>query len=309
MSESEPWLVGIDVGATGARARAIGPETTFEALGAGAVARGDGAADAVRGVLATLLRQSPVGPITGVAVGSTGLGTLANKLDRLKQDIGTMAGTETVVLAADPVTSHVGALGGKPGVTIAAGTGAIVLGEAEDGRLVRVDGWGHLLGDRGSAAWIGRHGLRDALRAHDGRDAAGRQLLAAARARFGAPETWPSAVYGRDDRAAILGSFAPDVSRLADHDDPAAAQILAEAVRALTESAVAALSAPGVPPVVTMTGGVLRSARTARLIRRSIPEAVEVRQAVGTSLDGAIELARRAATGRRGSDHPGLITW
>lgn len=35
-------------------------------------------------------------------------------------------------------------------------------------RSRRADGWGHLLGDCGSGAWIGRAGLEAAPRAYDG---------------------------------------------------------------------------------------------------------------------------------------------
>src|SRR5204863_412726 len=37
------------------------------------------------------------------------------------------------------------------------------------GRQYRVGGWGLLFSDEGSAAWLGREALRQALRAHDGR--------------------------------------------------------------------------------------------------------------------------------------------
>ena len=47
------------------------------------------------------------------------------------------------------------------------GTGSIVCGINARGDLQRAGGWGWLLGDEGSALWIGRRGLMAALRAVD----------------------------------------------------------------------------------------------------------------------------------------------
>jgi N-acetylglucosamine kinase-like BadF-type ATPase len=74
------------------------------------------------------------------------------------------------------VTAYAGALGQSPGGVVAAGTGLIALGTDLDTRR-RADGWGHLLGDCGGGAWIGRAGLEAALRAHDGRAGGSRPLL------------------------------------------------------------------------------------------------------------------------------------
>ena len=56
----------------------------------------------------------------------------------------------------------------RPGVLLLAGTGSIVLGRDRRGRWARAGGLGPLLGDEGSAFWLGREWLRaarDALRA------------------------------------------------------------------------------------------------------------------------------------------------
>ena len=58
--------------------------------------------------------------------------------------------------------------GRGPVPCVAAGTGLIAIG-TDLTRWRRADGWGHLLGDCGSGAWIGRAGLEAALRAYDGR--------------------------------------------------------------------------------------------------------------------------------------------
>lgn len=64
----------------------------------------------------------------------------------------------------------------------------------------RADGWGHLLGDCGSGAWIGRAGLEAAMRAYDGRSGGSAALLARAEKLFGPAAGLPGALYPRTDR-------------------------------------------------------------------------------------------------------------
>ncbi|MBF4993798.1 ATPase [Arthrobacter gandavensis] len=53
------------------------------------------------------------------------------------------------------------------GIGLIAGTGSVAWGMAPDGRQARSGGWGYLLGDEGSAYWIGREAVRHTLRLHD----------------------------------------------------------------------------------------------------------------------------------------------
>jgi glucosamine kinase len=55
------------------------------------------------------------------------------------------------------------------GVALISGTGSIVAGRNNAGDFVRVGGWGHVMGDEGSAYEIGRRGLQAVARQIDGR--------------------------------------------------------------------------------------------------------------------------------------------
>jgi N-acetylmuramic acid 6-phosphate etherase len=57
----------------------------------------------------------------------------------------------------------------KPGIVIISGTGSVVFGRNGAGEVARAGGWGHLLGDHGSAYWIALTGLRNAMRDYDRR--------------------------------------------------------------------------------------------------------------------------------------------
>ncbi|HET6672526.1 MAG TPA: BadF/BadG/BcrA/BcrD ATPase family protein [Agromyces sp.] len=251
-----------------------------------------------------------VGRIVGVGLGATGLATLVEQPERvaesLQRELASMsnradaATLPPVAVAIDAVTAHLGALAGAGGAIVALGTGAIAFGT--DGRDVwrRVDGWGHLLGDRGGGAWIGLRGLDAAIRAHDGVDDAGTALLAAARRRFGEVPTWPSQLYTRADRAGVLAGFTADVATLAAAGDLAAGRIMTDAGTEAARSVLAAL-APGIPPRVAATGGLVAAggalaAAFAASIAARRPD-VEIVAPLGDPLDGALLLAERVAGG------------
>ncbi|MGO2043302.1 MAG: N-acetylglucosamine kinase, partial [Cellulosimicrobium funkei] len=319
-----PWVVGLDVGGSGSRllarrlpaAARSGAGTDDVALSGRPVAigpTGSDAADVVRDLLDALRAAVPALAADGVAaaaVGATGLASLVRDPAELHAALRTSLphaagpavdgdpsvrpGPRTAV-AADALTAHLGALGGRPGAVVAVGTGAIALGT--DLRTVwhRVDGWGHLLGDLGSGSWIGAQGLRAAVAAHDGRDSGGSPaLLAAAVARFGPVPSWPGQLYTRPDRAQVLASFTPDVAAAARADDTVARQVLAGAGTHLATTLAAAL-VDGVPPLAAATGGVLgigpllTDAFRARLA--VLRPDVALVDPAGTPLDGALHLA------------------
>ncbi|MDD4932510.1 MAG: N-acetylmuramic acid 6-phosphate etherase [Methylacidiphilaceae bacterium] len=74
-----------------------------------------------------------------------------------------------VVVAEDTRSAFVGAFGSEDGIIVIAGTGSNVQGHRQ-GRWARVGGWGHILGDPGSAYDLAHIGLR---RVYDAFDATG----------------------------------------------------------------------------------------------------------------------------------------
>lgn len=305
-------VLGIDVGGSGSRVAirridaAEGDD--FAGDGIGVTTGGSTAPASVLALLRRAAQQWPdeIRDVAAIGVGATGLGTLvprpAELVDEIANELRRLTGRIEVgaAVAIDALTAHLGALGGGPGAVIALGTGAIAVGGDGRERWHRVDGWGHLLGDRGAGAWIGMRGLETAMRAYDQIDAGGTALLEAARRRFGEPLTWPSQFYTRHDRAGVLAGFAADVAQLAATGDPAADAIMALAGQEAARSAVAALSASP-EPIIAATGGVFRAGGTLEAQFRSTvamlrPDA-EVRSPAGTPLDGALLLARRVAAG------------
>jgi N-acetylglucosamine kinase-like BadF-type ATPase len=68
-----------------------------------------------------------------------------------------------VHVTGDADTAHYGAFLGAPGIVVIAGTGSVALGWDGE-RFAYAGGHGYLLGDEGSAYWIGREAVRAALR-------------------------------------------------------------------------------------------------------------------------------------------------
>jgi len=75
---------------------------------------------------------------------------------------------ERTRVVSDCQTAAFGAIAGRTGVVVLAGTGAIVAARNVAGRLTRVGGWGHILGDAGSAYWIAIESVRAAIAAEEG---------------------------------------------------------------------------------------------------------------------------------------------
>lgn len=246
-----------------------------------------------------LLADGGVTELRAAAVGAAGLASLGDALRaELPGALGREFGVSTVALAADAVTAYVGALGARPGAVVAAGTGLIAVGTDLD-RWHRADGWGHLLGDCGGGAWIGRAGLEAAVRAHDGRPGGSAALLACAEEQFGPVAGLPGQLYPRPDRAAVLASFAPRVAACAGHD-PVATGILRTAARHMVESA-AAVCPTGGEPRVAFTGGLLKMGEpllvpVAEELAIQLPHARRV-TAAGDPLAGALRIAADLAAG------------
>ncbi|MDH6219217.1 N-acetylglucosamine kinase [Streptomyces pseudovenezuelae] len=246
------------------------------------------------------LAESGVTELRAAAVGAAGLATLGDALRaELPAALGREFGVRTVALAADAVTAYTGALGAHPGAVVAAGTGLIAVG-TDLTRWSRADGWGHLLGDCGSGAWIGRAGLEAALRAYDGRPGGSAGLLARAEKLFGPASGLPGRVYPRSDRPAVLASFAPEVAACAEQHDPVATGILRTAARHMVESA-AAVCPTGGDPRIAFTGGLFKMGEPllvplAEELASVLPSARRV-PAAGDPLAGAMRIAADLAAG------------
>ena len=64
--------------------------------------------------------------------------------------------------------AHLGCFLGRPGILVRCGHGSSVFVKGNDGKTSLVGGWGGMVGDHGSGAWIGKKALAAVARAVDG---------------------------------------------------------------------------------------------------------------------------------------------
>jgi glucosamine kinase len=210
--------------------------------------------------------------------------------------------TPIVQIENDAVIARAGALAGRPGVIVIAGTGSVAFGEDPSGRQSRTGGWGYIFGDEGSGFAIGCAAVRAALHARDG---TGEPTILTERltetAGMSVAEI-PMALYeGRIDRSRIA-AFSPTVSRAAEERDPVAIRIIHEAAAALSRLVAAVISQlqwPEGPVAVGPVGGVFDAGRTilrplGEALARTAPAAVLVPPRLAPPA-GAVLLAMRAA--------------
>ena len=179
-------------------------------------------------------------------------------------------------IETDAMTAARGALGPDDGVLAAIGTGSVFVRQTA-GQLRQFGGWGIVLGDEGAGARLGRSALRRALLADEG-FVPMTAFLAGLLARFGGPSGVIS--YSLSARPVDL---APLAREIVGSDDPACSAIWAESVSDVAEM-LGSLGA-GTDLPVTFSGGLAAAYAT------SLPQFPQ-RPARGTSLDGALMLAR-----------------
>ena len=187
-----------------------------------------------------------------------------------------------VHVISDAEAALLGAHDAQPGVLVLAGTGSIVLGRDGAGRLARAGGLGPLIGDEGSAFWLGREWLRRTPRAAMTARALGR----------------------RPDAAARVAALAPRVLARARRGDRVARAIVTAGQAELAALALSVIRQLRLrPPVsVSWAGGLLAHAWYRAGVRRALARRVRCRwrpPLIDPALAAARLAARLAARGGR----------
>ena len=137
-------------------------------------------------------------------------------------------------LMGDFEIAHTGALDGKEGIILIAGTGSVCFGKNKAGKSAMAGGWGHLLGDEGSGYGLGRDALAAVARQFDGY---GKHTVLAdmIEQEFGldSPEKIVSYVYSNDKSA--VAALSPIVDKAYSMGDAVATQIIRSNAEALVQ--------------------------------------------------------------------------
>ncbi len=164
------YVIGIDAGGTktiGLLADEAGQITT-KARGAGAnlVVHGE---LAVEKVLYQVIEdlEAP-GPVAAICIGMAGVDRPEDR-ETAEGILRRLGMRRAVRIVPDPLVALVAGAPEGVGIVVVAGTGSIAYGVDPEGKTARSGGWGYLLGDEGSAFWLGHAAIRQGIRAIDGR--------------------------------------------------------------------------------------------------------------------------------------------
>lgn len=273
--------LGLDGGGSGCRA-ALADDAggiLAEATGGAANIASDpeGARTAIIDTLGRLLAQAGNPPVAGVGLGLAGVNA-AGAVARLRAALP----WPDVRIESDATTATLGALGPHDGITAAIGTGS-VFARRVGADIRQIGGRGFILGDEGSGAVMGRAALAAALRAEDGHGPLTPFLRGLIDMHGGGTGV---IAFAQTARPADFAALIPRILDAAE-TDAAAAAIWAAAVAEVAR-AIDILQAEGSLPVVFVGG-------LGPAFRKALADRWPVMDAAGTSLDGALMLARAAA--------------
>jgi len=279
-------FLGLDIGGSSSRARLVEDGVVVaEAEGPGAnvaVLRSDVVASRLKTLISGMGAISP----DACCAGSAGAEVPAGR-ERLEKLLSSMLPDSKVTVVHD-ARLILAAAGLDAGIALISGTGSVAYARDRDGREARVGGWGWLLGDDGSAAWLAREAAREVMRRSDAGEALGTlgaAMLGATRART----TTDLVGYLHSlDEPRDWGALAGVVFQVA-ADDAAAAVLIERTASALSDlvSSVRKRASADVPLV--LAGGLI-------LNQPMLEEAVRRRVGAATRLDeppvaGAVKLA------------------
>ncbi len=260
--------MGLDAGGTATRALLATASGEVvgrgRAAGANAWSSGTSPAAVISAAAAAALGShdpaSVAGGVIAVAGGVSSVPEQAAAVVRAWRGLGISAEPRIIL---DVVAAYAAGTVARRGLVLAAGTGAVAA-LVDDGELVRrAGGRGWLVGDEGSAVWLGIEGVRAALLALDGRGPATTLSAAITDALSVSPRTdiataVTDAVYGGSP--AQLGRLAPLVVSAAEGGDAVASTLIETAIRHLVGTAEAA-AGDEAPGVIVFAGSLLTRVR------------------------------------------------
>jgi N-acetylglucosamine kinase-like BadF-type ATPase len=134
-----------------------------------------------------------------------------------------------IYIESDARIALEGALAGKPGAILIAGTGSVIFGKDNKGKIHRVGGFGRIIGDEGSGYSLGIRTLNMISKMLDGREPSG-EILEKFRAIF--------KIDSEDDLISLVYNAGFDVPSIAMLTIKSAGEGIAEAKKILDEESV-----------------------------------------------------------------------
>jgi N-acetylglucosamine kinase-like BadF-type ATPase len=182
----------------------------------------------------------PAGPATAAGFCSTGVGRPAER-EMVERALREKKLAAKIIVDSDAMAALTAAFGGGSGIIVIAGAGVIGFGRTPNGEIIRVGGWGYLLGDEGSGFALVQAALIAALKDWDGRGEK-TTLRPVFEKHFNVTsiELIISKIYSSDFDRGKFAELAPLVFDAADQGDTVANEIIRNSGRGLGNLAAAA---------------------------------------------------------------------
>lgn len=267
------FVVGVDAGGSKTHLRAQCSEGSepIDERGPGANPNRigvDGAADVLVSLIGEATRGCSSIERLSVCAGVSGAGREREQealSDALRSAFAGPNTTVHVEVVHDALIALDAAYDSESGLIVIAGTGSVVLARTVKNTLVRVGGWGHILGDPGSGYSIGRAGLNALAEAFDG----GRETELQHRFReVCGIHSRKQLIHKVYQEEFTVQTAAPLVIDAAADGDNVAARILATHTAALTRQIGWILDRDvEIAPRITLLGGMVRNDHYANVLR------------------------------------------
>ena len=282
------YLIGVDGGGSGCRAaiadidgrvigRADGPAANPTTSLKGAIA-------ALKAVLDDVRQQAQLDESAlASSIGHLGLAGVISPA--VARNVAEALPLKRCQVTDDRPTNVAGAIGDGDGALAVIGTGSFI-GRQAGGARKFVGGWGYLLGDDASGAWLGKRLLAATLLAKDGL-AKPSPLTESVLKEFG--EASEIVRFARDAAPIEIGGFAPRIADAAENGDVIAAALMCEGAEYIKHALAAVGHKPGESLCLMGSLGPLYASY--------LPQALAdcVSTPAGTAIDGALSLAAELA--------------
>jgi N-acetylglucosamine kinase-like BadF-type ATPase len=197
--------------------------------------------------------------LAAIGLGLTGVTGDSLEARKAAALAGRLVQSHQVIVQSDVYASLLSAHAGGEGIVVVSGTGSVAMGINQSGQVMRTGGWGWVMGDEGSACWIGRRGLSAALRAYDQVDPVTQlEQFFLEHFKVQAIHDIKRIYMASDFGARGFGSLAPVVAQAAKDGDGIAKQIIANAAHELaliTLAITKKLSFEKIPVGIATIGG------------------------------------------------------
>lgn len=251
-SNKSPLFLGVDGGGT--KTLAVLADKDIEILSEGKTAASNplrvGVMEAVAEIAEAVdLACDKLGKqradITAAFVGLAGV-RREDLRSRMRIELKKELGIEKLDVVTDAEIALFGAVNGKAGLVIIAGTGSICCGRNEAGEIAMAGGWGPIAGDEGGGAGIARRALQAIAKASDGRGE--KTILSQAACQYfksETPEDLAMVIYSPQMTNDKIAGFTRRVIEAARENDAVALRLIDEAACELGIAANAAIKRLG----------------------------------------------------------------